>query len=165
MHVQCTHDSLDEIRSMLTKSPLVTAQMRVRRKDQDGNPTGSSMLPMHLSTKTMTDTWNEFISHSPQFSDADATLQLVELHNLVKMMQEASDFDFRNVVFITPSYDSNNANGDVSSEEDESDDDSDDGGGGGDNGMMAQSGGYDEEDVSVESFVSYSECTLSVVEM
>lgn len=134
--------------------------MRVRRKDEDGNPTGSSMLPMHLSTKTMTDTWNQFISHSPEFSDADATLQLVELHNLVKMMQEASDFDFRNVVFITPSFDQNTND---ANEESESDDDSD-GGGGGDNGMMAESG-YNNEDISVESFVSYSECTLAGVEM
>jgi hypothetical protein len=131
------------------------AQMRVRRKDDQGNPSGSPMLPMHLSTKTMTDTWNEFISNSPQFSDAEATLQLVELRNLVKMMQSESDFDFRNVVFITPTYDQNN-------EDDESDDDSDDGGGG-DNGMMAEE--YNADDVSVESFVSYSECTLAGVEM
>lgn len=132
------------------------AQMRVRRKDEHGNPSGNLMLPMHLSTKTMTDTWNEFIEHSPQFSGADATLQLVELHNLVQMMQSDSDFDFRNVVFITPSYDPNNENG----KDDESDDDND--GGGGDNGMMAE---LHEDEVSVESFVSYSECTLEGVQI
>ena len=133
------------------------AQMRVRRKDEHGNPSGNAMLPMHLSTKTMADTWSEFITNSPQFSDADATLQLVELHNLIKMMQADSDFDFRNVVFITPTYDQNNNEID---ENEESDDDDD--GGGGDNGMMANA--YQDE-ISVESFVSYSGHTLAGVQI
>jgi hypothetical protein len=148
------------INVLCSNNQHIIAQMRVRRKDEEGNPSGSPMLPMHLSTKTMTDTWNEFIANSPQFSkDAEATLQLVELHNLVKMMQSESDFDFRNVVFITPTYDENNES---NKEDDESDDDSDDGGGG-DNGMMAEQ--YNTDDVSVEAFVSYSECTLAGVEM
>ncbi|KAL3783299.1 hypothetical protein HJC23_007968 [Cyclotella cryptica] len=134
------------------------AQMRVRRKDENGNPSGEAMLPMHLSTKTMTQTWNEFIQHSPQFHDADATLQLVELHNLVKMMQADSDFDFRNVVFITPSYDQDSKTKDQTSDEDDSDDD----GGGGDNGMKAPDSHYDE--ISVESFVSYSDHALAGVQ-
>ena len=134
------------------------AQMRVRKKDEDGNPSGNAMLPMHLSTKTMTDTWNEFIENSPQFSEVDATLQLVELHNLVKMMQADSDFDFRNVVFITPTYEQNH---EQNGEDDESDDDD---GGGGDNGMKA-SPSYDDADISVESFVSYADSNLAGVQM
>ena len=135
------------------------AQMRVRKKDEHGNPSGNAMLPMHLSTKTMTDTWNEFIENSPAgFSDSDATLQLVELHNLVKMMQNDSDFDFRNVVFITPSYEQNN---DQNGKDEDSDEDDD--GGGGDDGMRANDSIVD--DVSVESFISYSGSTLAGIEI
>lgn len=133
------------------------SQMRVRKKDSEGNPEGEALLPMHLSTKTMTDTWKEFILHSPQFEDAEATLQLVELHSLVDMMQARSDFDFRKVVFITPSYENDEVDNDNSEDSNSDDDD----GGGGDNGMMSQREYC--EDVSVESFVSYSECTLSGV--
>ena len=128
------------------------AQMRIRKKDEDGNPIGEPMLPMHFSTKTMSDTWNEFIHHSPQFSDAEATLQLVELHKMIEMMQADSDFDFRHVVFMVPSYDKDgqNNNNDISEDEDDSDDD--DNGGGGDNGMKADIKNYDE--ISIEPFVS-----------
>ena len=58
------------------------AQMRVRQKDSEGNGTGASMLPVHLSSKTMSDTWNEFVRTSPQFADAEATLTLIELHKM-----------------------------------------------------------------------------------
>ena len=127
------------------------AQMRVRKKDEEGNPSGEPMLPMHLSTKTMSDTWNQFIAHSPQFTDAEATLQLVELHRLIDMMQKDSDFDFRNVVFVIPSYDQNDTSTNDESDDDDSDDDS---GGGGDNGMKADNTpNYD--DASIEPFVSF----------
>ncbi|EED91245.1 hypothetical protein THAPSDRAFT_269135 [Thalassiosira pseudonana CCMP1335] len=127
------------------------AQMRVRKKDEEGNPSGEPMLPMHLSTKTMSDTWNQFIEHSPQFTDAEATLQLVELHRLIDMMQKDSDFDFRNVVFVIPSYDQNDTSTNDESDDDDSDDDS---GGGGDNGMKADNTpNYD--DASIEPFVSF----------
>ena len=58
------------------------AQMRVRQRDNEGNATGVAMLPVHLSSKTMRDTWNDFVHTSPQFADAQATLQLVELHKM-----------------------------------------------------------------------------------
>ena len=108
------------------------------------------MLPFHLSTKTMSDTWSEFTHHSPQFEDAEATLQLVELHKMIEMMQNESDFDFRNIVFIIPSYDKDEA----PNNEDTDDDDSDDDSGGGDNGMRADDGrSYDECDI--EPYVSF----------
>eukprot|EP00581_Thalassiosira_minuscula_P013657 CAMPEP_0183727230 /NCGR_PEP_ID=MMETSP0737-20130205/25174_1 /TAXON_ID=385413 /ORGANISM="Thalassiosira miniscula, Strain CCMP1093" /LENGTH=389 /DNA_ID=CAMNT_0025958813 /DNA_START=37 /DNA_END=1203 /DNA_ORIENTATION=+ len=122
------------------------AQMRVRQKDDQGNATGKAMLPMHLSTKTMSDTWNQFVHTSPQFEDAEATLQLIELHKMVEMMQNESDFDFRNVVFIMPSYDKDQ-NNDL--DEDSDDDSDDDDGGGGDNGMKAD---YDQ--LEPEPFIS-----------
>mmetsp|Transcript_27187 Transcript_27187/g.65370 ORF Transcript_27187/g.65370 Transcript_27187/m.65370 type:complete len:401 (+) Transcript_27187:140-1342(+) len=124
------------------------AQMRVRKRDEQGNPMGENMMPFHLSTKTMSDTWNEFVHHSPQFRHTEATLQLIELHKMVEMMQSDSDFDFRNCVFIAPSYDRDDQNNDYV---DDSDEDSDDGGGG-DNGMMADSANYDE--CSIEPFVT-----------
>lgn len=125
------------------------AQMRVRKKDESGLPVGDNMMPFHLSTKTMSDTWNAFVETSPQFSDAEATLQLVELHKMIEMMQTESDFDFRSIVFMTPYYDKDGPNNDL----DDSDDDSDDGGGGGDNGMKADSGNNWDE-ASIEPFVS-----------
>ena len=124
------------------------SQMRVRKKDEEGNPVGEAMLPMHLSTKTMSETWNDFIHHSPEFEDAEATLQLVELHKMIEMMQSDSDFDFRNVVFIIPSYDKDESNTD-NGDDDDSDDDS---GGGGDNGIIADDANFDES--VIEPFVS-----------
>lgn len=132
--------------------PVFTiAQMSVRKKDDHGNPAGGHMVPFHFSTKTMSDTWAEFVTTSPEYIDADATLQLVELHTMIGMMQVESDFDFRNVVFIYPQYDDDNARG-GNDEDDPDDDDSDDdggGGGGGDNGMRT-----DESSFVIEPFVS-----------
>ena len=121
------------------------AQMRVRKKDEQGNSIGNNMVPFHLSTKTMSETWNEFIHQSPQFQDAEATLQLIELHKMVEMMQSESDFDFRNIVFIYPQYDK-----DSKDDSDDDNDESDDGGGGGDNGMKAN----DTANFDIEPFYS-----------
>ncbi|KAL9188683.1 hypothetical protein ACHAXT_007061 [Thalassiosira profunda] len=123
------------------------AQMRVRKKDeQTGMPVGENMMPFHLSTKTMSETWSEFVKQSPQFEDAEATLQLIELHKMIDMMQHESDFDWRHVVFVMPDYDQDQPRNDL----DDSDDDSDEGGGG-DNGMRADdSYGYDD----IEPYVS-----------
>ena len=125
------------------------SQMRVRRKNEAGEPIGEPMLPFHLSTKTMSDTWNEFTMHSPQFEDAEATLQLVELHKMIEMMQNASDFDFRSVVFIVPSYDK-----DLPNNDDTDDSDSDDDTGGGDNGMKANNDESSYNEVEIEPYVS-----------
>lgn len=122
------------------------AQMRVRRRDDEGNSIGEHMIPFHFSTKTMSDTWKHFVNEQPQFQDSEATLQLTELHTMIEMMQSESDFDFRNIVFIYPQYD-NDAN---SKEKDESDDDESDDGGGGDNGMKSA----DNSDFVIEPFVS-----------
>lgn len=66
------------------------------------------------------------------------------------MMQHESDFDFRNVVFVMPSYDE-----DTQKNSDDSDDDnSDDDGGGGDNGMKADPDQSSSAQPSVEPFVS-----------
>lgn len=123
------------------------AQMRVRKKNEHGEPIGEPLLPFHLSTKTMSDTWNEFTNHSPEFENAEATLQLIELHKMIEMMQNESDFDFRSIVFIIPSYDQ-----DESPNSEDTDDGSDDDNGGGDNGMRADSRSYDECDI--EPYVS-----------
>ncbi|KAL7527144.1 hypothetical protein ACHAWF_002054 [Thalassiosira exigua] len=122
------------------------AQMRVRKKDEHGAPVGGHMMPFHLSTKSMSDTWNQFLLQSPQFENSEATLQLMELHKMIDMMQHDSDFDFRNAVFIQPDYDKDDQN---PGQEDSDDDDSDDGGGGGDNGVAA-----DEPSAYIEPFVS-----------
>ena len=127
--------------------PVFTiAQMRVRKKDEQGNSVGDNMMPFHFSTKTMSDTWGEFVRQSPQFQDAEATLQLIELHTMIEMMQSESEFDFRNVVFIFPQYDNDAENND---KDDSDDDESDDGGGGGDNGMKS-----DDSSFVIEPFVS-----------
>jgi len=126
------------------------AQMRVKKKDENGNGIGENMMPFHLSTRTMSDTWTQFVQHSPQFKDAEATLQLIELHKMIEMMQNDSDFDFRNIVFIYSQYDKDGQN---TNDSDESDDDDDNDGGGGDNGMKVyDNANYD--DASIEPFVS-----------
>lgn len=144
--IQNAANSASSFKSPFDQIPVFAiAQMRVRKKDDQGNAMGNNMMPFHFSTKTMSDTWQEFISQSPQFQDAEATLQLIELHKMIEMMQSESDFDFRNIVFIYPQYDKQS--------KDDSDDDnneSDDDGGGGDNGMSA----YDAEKFDIEPFYS-----------
>jgi hypothetical protein len=146
--IQCAaNNGSASFSSPFDQIPVFTiAQMRVRKKDDQGNSVGDNMMPFHFSTKTMSDTWNEFVHQSPQFQDAEATLQLIELHTMIKMMQSESDFDFRNVVFIYPQYDNDvQSNG----KDDDDDDESDDGGGGGDNGMKS-----DDSSFVIEPFVS-----------
>jgi hypothetical protein len=77
-------------------------------------------------------------------SEPAPTIQLVELHQLVKLMQEESDFDFRSVILFTPSTEDENNN----------DDDDDNDGGGGDFGLPVNDHSG-EDDVMVEMF----ECT------
>ena len=86
----------------------------------------------------------------PEFADAEATLQLIELHKMIEMMSEDSDIDFRNVVFVHPEYD--NVDGKSNNDTDDDSDDDDDSGGGGDNGMKADTS-YDDE-ISIEPYVS-----------
>ena len=146
--IQCAaNNGSASFSSPFDQIPVFTiAQMRVRKKDEQGNSVGDNMMPFHFSTKTMSDTWGEFVRQSPQFQDAEATLQLIELHTMIEMMQSESEFDFRNVVFIYPQYDNDAEN----NEKDDSDDDeSDDGGGGGDNGMKS-----DDSSFVIEPFVS-----------
>jgi hypothetical protein len=127
------------------------AQMQVQKKDDQGNAMGNNMMPFHFST-TMNDTWQEFINQSPQFQDAEAMLQLIELRKMIEMMQSESDFDFRNIVFIYPQYDKHS--------KDDSDDDNDesDDGGGGDNGMTNNAENfYIEPFYSMEVFAATPE--------
>ena len=87
----------------------------------------------------------------PEFADAEATLQLIELHKMIEMMSEDSDIDFRNVVFVHPEYD--NVDGKSNSDTDDDSDDDDDGGGG-DNGMKADTSYDDEISIEMEIFAN-----------
>ena len=75
---------------------------------------------------------------------------------MIEMMQNESDFDFRNIVFIVPSYEKDTPNN-----EDTDDSDSDDDTGGGDNGMTTDSGSSygeeenDEPDDGIQRHYSY----------
>mmetsp|Transcript_48731 Transcript_48731/g.74141 ORF Transcript_48731/g.74141 Transcript_48731/m.74141 type:complete len:435 (+) Transcript_48731:119-1423(+) len=152
--------------------PQMRVQLRTENDNDDENSSGdetttpngmvASSLPMFLSAKDMIkayfrsnpnhnyeDMKSLSFSSSSSSSEPPPTIQLVELHQLVKLMQEESDFDFRSVVLFTPSTDDsdNNQNGD---------DDDDNDGGGGDFGLRANDQQQQQhDDVQVEMF----ECT------
>jgi len=121
---------------------FLMSQMRIQRKHNPFDDTMENissetkesptpMLPLFLSPKTMIDAYFHFLKTSPEFRNMQPTLQLVELHKIVEMMQQESEMDFRNVVlFPAATYDMDNTNMD---DDDESDDDND--GGGGDNAL------------------------------
>eukprot|EP00565_Helicotheca_tamesis_P003365 CAMPEP_0185729696 /NCGR_PEP_ID=MMETSP1171-20130828/6981_1 /TAXON_ID=374046 /ORGANISM="Helicotheca tamensis, Strain CCMP826" /LENGTH=527 /DNA_ID=CAMNT_0028398597 /DNA_START=31 /DNA_END=1614 /DNA_ORIENTATION=+ len=143
---------------------FLMSQMRIQRRqingidnsnDVDGNQQnsgngngGTPMLPLFLSPKTMIDAYFHFLKTSPaQFRNTAPTLQLVELHKIVEMMQHESEMDFRNVVlFPAATYGTDGMNTDED-DDDESDDDDD---GGGDNALERHAGEEEEESGDVD---------------
>lgn len=143
--------------SPLDQIPLfVMPQMRVRVQKEEGAgsdgffqgpvadySSSQSLLPVFLSSKDMVGAY--LGTQKPKDGTELSTLaglsspsqnqpiiQLIELHELVKLMQEDSDFDYRSMVLFSPTQDDEDEAGQ------DSDDDND--GGGGDFGISKSEG-------------------------
>ena len=80
-------------------------------------------------------------------------IQLIELHELVRLMQEDSDFDFRSMVLFTSSEDDDLGGSNKNDEDEDSDD-----GGGGDFGISATGNDGGDDEIHIEMYENF-ECT------
>ena len=123
------------------------------------SPPPRKKFPMFLSPRTLVEVYQQFVGQDPEARTAlQPTVQLGELHQIVRMMQAESTMDFRNCVLLPASADGDGSEDD--GEDGGSDDDSDDDDDGGDGriGAAAADGGgrFTEEgpDLSGTPFVS-----------
>uniref|UniRef100_A0A7S2ICD9 Uncharacterized protein n=1 Tax=Helicotheca tamesis TaxID=374047 RepID=A0A7S2ICD9_9STRA len=82
---------------------FMIAQMRMQKQPKEGEEGEAiNMLPMYFSLQNMVATWQQFTSQSPDTTGMEPAINLMDLHELVKKMQEESEIDFRNVLLIPP---------------------------------------------------------------
>ena len=123
------------------------------------SPPPRKKFPMFLSPRTLVEVYQQFVGQDPEARTAlQPTVQLGELHQIVRMMQAESTMDFRNCVLLPASADGDGSedDGEDGGSDDDSDDD-DDGGDGRIGAAAAEGGGrFTEEgpDLSGTPFVS-----------
>ncbi|CAB9504100.1 expressed unknown protein [Seminavis robusta] len=89
--------------SSYNEIPVFTiAQMRMQKKPEDGDEGEAiTMLPMYFSLQNMVGTWQQFMSTaSPELQGVEPAINLMSLHELVDLMQQESEVDWRNVVLV-----------------------------------------------------------------
>ena len=123
------------------------------------SPPPRKKFPMFLSPRTLVEVYQQFVGQDPEARTAlQPTVQLGELHQIVRMMQAESTMDFRNCVLLPASADGDGSedDGEDCGSDDDSDDD-DDGGDGRIGAAAADGGGRETEegpDLSGTPFVS-----------
>lgn len=107
-------DAQAAIKKAMTESPkfketyneipvFMIAQMRMQKQKEDGTAdSDSQLLPMYFSLQNMVGTWQQFTAQTPDATGVEPAINLMDLHELVKKMQEESEIDFRNVLLIPP---------------------------------------------------------------
>lgn len=88
--------------------PIFTiAQMRMQKQleeGEEGEPL--TLLPMYFSLQSMIGTWQQFMSQSsPELQGVEPAINLMGLHDLVDIMQNESEIDWRHVVLVPPTND------------------------------------------------------------
>ena len=98
-----------------------------KRSEDDSSVVGDPVMPMFFGVKNMVQTFLHNAQKEPNFSmqTTEAKIQLIEIHELVKLMQSESNFDFRNIVLLPLVEDDPNKDNNF-----DDDSDSDDGPGG-----------------------------------
>lgn len=93
--------------------PVFTiAQMRMQKQpstDDDESSTSTdaatpiTFLPMYFSLQNMVGTWQQFMSQAPvDIKDVEPAINLMSLHDIISMMQQESEIDWRHVVLVPP---------------------------------------------------------------
>lgn len=78
-------------------------QMRMQKQNADGtgpDESAQTILPMYFNLQNMVALWQQFVSQTPEAGGVEPAINLMDLFELVKKMQEESEIDFRNVVLI-----------------------------------------------------------------
>jgi len=88
--------------STYNEIPVFTiAQMRMQKKQEEGETEPVTLLPMYFSLQNMVGTWQQFMSSaSPDLQGVEPAINLMSLHELVALMQKESEVDWRNVVLV-----------------------------------------------------------------
>lgn len=99
--------------STYNEIPVFTiAQMRMQKQPEEGEDANSeplTLLPMYFSLQSMVSTWQQFMSQaSPELQGVEPAINLMNLHDIVKLMQEESEIDWRHVVLVPTTTDINN---------------------------------------------------------
>lgn len=63
---------------------------------------GKPMIPMYLSNEDMISTYQQFLSKNKDKAPAEPSIQLLELHEIVDLMERPCAFDFRSVMLLPP---------------------------------------------------------------
>lgn len=92
-----------KFKATFNEIPVFTiAQMRMQ-KEAEGEET-VTLLPMYFSLQNMVGTWQQFMSGAPaDMQGVEPAINLMSLHDLVGLMQQESEIDWRHVVLVPPS--------------------------------------------------------------
>lgn len=103
------------IKKAMTESPkfnatfneipvFMIAQMRMQKQSENGDEGEPiTLLPMYFSLQNMVSTWQQFMTQAPaDVQNVEPAINLMSLHDLIDMMQNESEIDFRNVVLVPP---------------------------------------------------------------
>lgn len=92
-----------KFKATFNEIPVFTiAQMRMQKPPAEGeNGETITLLPMYFSLQNMIATWQQFMSQAPaDVQGVEPAINLMSLHELVNMMGQESEIDWRNVVLI-----------------------------------------------------------------
>lgn len=92
-----------KFKATFNEIPLFTiAQMRMQRKGEEGKP-ANTLLPMYFSLQNMIGTWQLFMENAgPDVQGVEPSINLMALSDLVEMMRNESEINFRDVVLVPP---------------------------------------------------------------
>ena len=101
-----------KFKTTFNEIPVFTiAQMRMQKQSSATDDDASSpsteppitLLPMYFSLQNMVGTWQQFMSQAPvDIQGVEPAINLMSLHDIVQMMQQESEIDWRHVVLVPP---------------------------------------------------------------
>lgn len=99
-----------KFKTTFNEIPVFTiAQMRMQKQSSATEDDASSteppvtLLPMYFSLQNMVGTWQQFMSQAPvDIQGVEPAINLMSLHDIVQMMQQESEIDWRHVVLVPP---------------------------------------------------------------
>jgi Tic22-like family len=99
-----------KFKTTFNEIPVFTiAQMRMQKStntDDAANGNTSepvTLLPMYFSLQNMVGTWQQFMAQAPpDVKGVEPAINLMSLHDIVSMMSNESEIDWRHVVLVPP---------------------------------------------------------------
>ena len=100
-----------KFKTTFNEIPVFTiAQMRMQKQSSASEEEDAAsaeqpvtLLPMYFSLQNMVGTWQQFMSQAPvDIQGVEPAINLMSLHDIVQMMQQESEIDWRHVVLVPP---------------------------------------------------------------